>query len=248
MDNNLIGRIHSIDTLGTVDGPGIRFILFLQGCKMRCLYCHNPDSWPLHKGTERSVDDVFAEILKTKKYMNTSGGGLTISGGEPLLQAPFVTALFKRAKAENIHTCLDTNGFINADDPIVDELLAVTDLVMLDIKHLDAQKHKDLTAQKLEKPIAFTEKLAEKNIRTWMRQVLLDDWTINADYAHKLANFVKAFPNIELIELLPFHQLGKYKWDEEGLTYQLGDYNAPKKEDVMAFKDILEQNGIKVRL
>ncbi len=248
MSNNLIGRVHSVDTLGTVDGPGIRFILFLQGCKMRCLYCHNPDSWPLYKGIQRSVDDVFSEILKTQKYMKTSGGGLTISGGEPLLQAEFVTEIFKRAKAENIHTCLDTNGFIATDAPILDELLGVTDLVMLDIKHLHEQKHKELTAQKSDKPIAFAERLAGENIRTWIRQVLLDDWTMDKEYAQELADFVKKLPNVELVELLPFHQLGKYKWEEEGLSYQLGEYNAPSRNDIMAFKEILEQNQIKVRL
>ncbi len=243
-----MGRVHSVDTLGTVDGPGIRYILFLQGCKMRCLYCHNPDSWPLHKGIERSVDDVFEDILKTKKYMNSSGGGLTISGGEPLLQAEFVCEIFRRAKLEGIHTCLDTNGFINADAPILDALLPVTDLVMLDIKHLDAQKHKALTAQKIEKPLAFAKRLAKENIRTWIRQVLLDDWTIDKTHAQNLADFVGQYDNIELVELLPFHQLGKYKWDEEGLAYQLGDYNAPKVSDVEAFREILENKGIKVRL
>ncbi len=248
MSNNLIGRVHSVDTLGTVDGPGIRFILFLQGCKMRCLYCHNPDSWPLYKGNQRSADDVFAEILKTQKYMKTSGGGLTISGGEPLLQAEFVAEIFKRAKAENIHTCLDTNGFIAPDAPILDELLPTVDLVMLDIKHLHEQKHKDLTAQKIDKPIAFAHRLANENIRTWIRQVLLDDWTMDKQYAQELADFVKKFPNVELVELLPFHQLGKYKWEEEGLSYQLGDYSAPRRNDVLAFKEILEQNQIKVRL
>ncbi len=248
MNNNLTGRIHSMDTLGTVDGPGIRFILFLQGCKMRCLYCHNPDSWPLYKGVERTADDVFTDILKTKKYMNTSGGGLTISGGEPLLQAEFVTEIFKLAKAENIHTCLDTNGFINANDPILDKLLPLTDLILLDIKHLDIKKHKELTAQKIEKPLAFAERLAKENIRTWARQVLLDDWTIDMKYAQSLADFVKRFSNIELVELLPFHQLGKYKWQEEGLNYPLSNYTAPNKNDILAFKKVLESHSIMVRL
>ncbi len=180
--------------------------------------------------------------------MTTSNGGLTVSGGEPLLQAKFVTEVFRRAKAENIHTCLDTNGFINPNDPILDELLPLTDLVMLDLKHLDPQKHKELTTQKIEKPQAFLQKLAQENIRTWIRQVLLDDWTIHKEYAQKLVDFIKNFNNVELVELLPFHQLGKYKWEEEKLTYQLGDYTAPKKADILAFKEILEKNGIQVRL
>ncbi len=242
------GRIHKVDSLGTVDGPGIRYIVFLQGCKMRCLYCHNPDSWALNHGEERHVDDVFADILKSKKYMERSGGGLTVSGGEPLLQAEFVLALFERAKKENIHTCLDTNGFIKDDDPILDKLLPLTDLVMLDIKHFDAKQHKKLTGQELNRPFAFARRLQRDGIRTWFRQVLLDDWTMGEDYAHQLAKFAKELNNVELVELLPFHQLGKYKWDEAGITYKLGDATSPKSEDILKMKAIIESYGVKILL
>lgn len=242
------GRIHNIDSLGTVDGPGIRYIVFLQGCKMRCLYCHNPDSWALNQGDLRHVDDVFSDILKSQKYMQRSGGGLTVSGGEPLLQAEFTTALFERAKQENIHTCLDTNGFIEDDAPILDQLLPLTDLVMLDIKHLDFAQHKKLTKQECTLPLGFAKRLQRDGIRTWFRQVLLDDWTMGEDYAQKLAKFTKQFDNVELIELLPFHQLGKYKWDEVGIAYKLADAKSPNHNDVMAMKAIIEAHGIKTLL
>lgn len=242
------GRIHKIDSLGTVDGPGLRYIVFLQGCKMRCLYCHNPDSWALNQGEERHVDDVFSDILKSKKYMERSSGGLTVSGGEPLLQAEFVAALFERAKKENIHTCLDTNGFIADNDPVLDRLLPLTDLVMLDIKHLDLMQHKKLTGQSFDLPLAFARRLQRDGIRTWFRQVLLDDWTMGEDYAHQLAEFTKQFDNVELVELLPFHQLGKYKWDEIGVSYKLADAKSPKRDDVLKMKDILESYDIKTLL
>lgn len=245
---NPIGRIHSVDSLGTVDGPGIRYIVFLQGCKMRCYYCHNPDSWPLHKGYEQDADSLFAQVIKSQKYMKTSNGGLTISGGEPLLQAEFVAAMFERAKAANMHTCLDTNGFISKDAPILDKLLALTDLVMLDIKHIDAKKHKELTAQQIDLPQSFAKRLQKEGIRTWFRQVLLNDWTMGLDYAKALATYAKQFDNVELIELLPFHQLGKYKWEEAGIPYKLGDAERPQKKAILEMQAYLEQQGLKTRL
>lgn len=246
--DNPFGRVHSVDSLGTVDGPGIRYIIFLQGCKMRCHYCHNPDSWPLHNGTERDADSVFKEVLKSKRYMVSSNGGLTISGGEPLLQAAFVKAIFERAKNEGMHTCLDTNGFIDDDAPILDELLPLTDMVMLDIKHLDPKMHKDLTSQEITKPQNFAKRLQKDGIRTWLRQVLLNDWTMGLDYAKKLADYAKGFDNVELIELLPFHQLGQYKWDEAGLPYKLKEMNPPEHDEVLKMKEYLENQGFKIRL
>ncbi len=244
----VLGYIHKTDSLGTVDGPGIRYIVFLQGCKMRCLYCHNPDSWGLKQGKQQSVDEVFAEVLRSKKYMDHSGGGLTVSGGEPLLQAEFVLALFERAKQENIHTCLDTNGFIEANHPLLDKILSLTDLVLFDIKHLDPQKHQELTGQKIDLPLGFIEKLKEKNIPLWLRQVLLDDWTTGEDYAHQLAKFAIKYPNIEYVELLPFHQLGKYKWDECGIAYKLADATAPNRSTVLAMQAIIESYQLKTLL
>lgn len=245
--SDVFGYIHSVDSLGTVDGPGIRYIVFLQGCKMRCLYCHNPDSWPLKQGKKRSVEDLFKEILKTKRYMKTSGGGLTISGGEPLLQPEFVLALLEKAKEEDMHTCIDTNGLIG-DEAIMDEILPLVDLVMLDIKHVEEKAHKALSGQSMEQILKFMKKLEKHQTRTWIRQVLVPEWTLSLDYAQKLADMIKPLDYVELVEILPFHQLGAFKWDEMGFPYKLKETQTPQDEEIEAFKNILEKNGLKVRL
>ncbi len=246
--NNLVGKIHSIDSLGTVDGPGIRYIVFMQGCKMRCLYCHNPDSWSLQEGKQRTVDEMFTEIIKSKRYMDASKGGLTVSGGEPLLQAEFVIELFKKTKAAGVHNCLDTNGFIDEDSPLLEELFDNVDLVMLDIKHLDDILHKKLTGRSIRKPKHFAEKLKQHGIRTWFRQVVVPNWHDNTDYMKQLIEYAKNFDNLEYIELLPFHKLGEFKWNEMELTYKLKDTPAPQKDIMQEYKEMIEAAGIKVRL
>ena len=168
------GRVHSIETFGTVDGPGIRFILFMQGCALRCKYCHNRDTWDTKSGKEYTTDEVITQALKYKSYMNASGGGITVSGGEATLQPEFLNELFIKAKENKIHTCLDTSGFVNID--VIDPILDNTDLVLLDLKHMIEEESKELTGVGVEKSLKLAKHLDERNIPVWIRHVLLHKW------------------------------------------------------------------------
>lgn len=243
-ESNLIGRIHSIETGGTVDGPGLRYVVFMQGCPLRCKYCHNPDSWCITEGKERSVADLVEDIQKYDMFMKFSKGGVTVSGGEPLMQAPFVLELFKHLKSMNIHTALDTSGFANLTTTIK-ELLDYTDLVLLDIKHLETKKHEELTGKPNTKVLQFAEYLCSINKPTWVRYVIVDQYTQSPDYAQILADYVKGLKNIELVELLPYHSMGKYKWEELGMTYQLNDIEEPTHAVMEQIKAVFRENGIK---
>lgn len=214
------GRIHSIESFGTVDGPGIRFIAFMQGCLMRCLYCHNRDTWDLHDGKEVTVEDLMKQIRSYRSFYD-NGGGVTASGGEAILQADFVAQWFKACKAEGIHTCLDTNGMVRKYTPVIDELLDNTDLVMLDIKQIDDDKHILLTKVSNHRTLQFAEYLAKRNQKTWIRYVVVGGYTDDLDSARRLAEFIKPMKNVEKVELLPYHELGKHKWEALGDTYQL---------------------------
>ncbi len=237
-------RIHSYESAGTVDGPGIRFVVFMQGCPLRCQYCHNPDTWNLKGGKLISASEVVDEILKYENFMNFSHGGVTFSGGEPLVQKHSLVPVFEELKKHNIHIALDTAGTTNLDE-VTSSLLDNTDLVMLDVKHIVGSQHKTLTGMSNEKNFAFLNFLKEKNIRTWIRWVIVPNFNDTIEYATKFASFVNDYPNVELVELLPYHQYGVYKWKELGLDYPLKDTPEPEKETVKRLADVLEKMNIK---
>jgi len=233
------GRIHSFESFGTVDGPGIRFVIFMQGCPFRCLYCHNPDTWSNESGTIYSVDEVFNKIKRFVPYFKNSGGGITVSGGEPLLQPKFITQLFKKCKEEGIHTTVDTNGFVDNNSDIINVLLDYTDLVLLDIKHIDKEKHKSLTGSTNEKVLKFAQHLDKRKISVWLRYVIVPGITDLESDVKKLGKFIGTLSNIENIELLPFHKIGEYKWKELGLDYKLNDTPTANENVIEKVRKIL---------
>ncbi|GMQ60813.1 pyruvate formate-lyase-activating protein [Vallitalea maricola] len=241
---SVIGKIHSIETCGTVDGPGIRFVIFMQGCPLRCKYCHNPDTWKLGDGEEKTVEELILEIKKYKSYMKFSGGGVTVTGGEPLLQGKFVTELFKRCKEEGIHTAVDTSGYIFNDT--TKEVLDYTDLVLLDIKCYDSDRYKYITGVSLDPTISFMNYLGELNKPVWIRYVLVPGLSDNEEHIKNLSIFLSNFNNIERIELLPFHKMGEFKWEELGYTYELGDTKEPTKEEVIKAMSIIKEHNLGV--
>lgn len=239
----MTGFIHSKESFGTVDGPGIRYVLFMQGCPMRCLYCHNPDTWEMGTGEEITAEEIIEEIKSNKGFY--SKGGITVSGGEPLLQIEFITELFKKCKEENIHTCIDTSGITyNAEDEEnikkLDELLQYTDLVMLDIKHIESEIHKALTGHKNENILAFAKHLEEKNITLWVRHVVVPGYTDKKDDLIKLGEFIGKLKNLKGLDVLPYHTMGVNKYKELGIPYKLEGVEAlPKSEAVKAKEYIL---------
>ena len=234
----LLGRIHSTESLGTVDGPGIRFIVFMQGCPLRCKYCHNRDTWDVNAGTEITTDELIKKIERSLTYIKASQGGVTVSGGEPLLQAKFVTELFKKLHEKGIHTCLDTAGSLPINDDIR-ELLENTDLVLLDIKHIDNEKCINLIGAPNTNNLNFAKYLSENNIPMWVRQVLVPGYTNDENDLLKLKEFLSQMNNIERIEILPYHNLGKYKWENLGQEYPLENVVPPTPEEIDKAKQIL---------
>lgn len=241
---SLTGRIHSIESCGTVDGPGIRFVIFLQGCPLRCQYCHNPDTWKLSDGKLMDVDSVMQEVVKYKSYMRFTGGGITITGGEPLVQADFVLELLKACKAEGINTAIDTSGYLFNDK--IKEILEYTDLVLLDIKHYDALMYKTITGVDLQPTLNFMNYLGQINKDVWIRYVLVPGLSDQVESITALSKYLGQFSNIKKIELLPFHKMGEYKWDELGIEYQLKDVPEPSKEDVIMAMGILKMYNLHV--
>lgn len=211
--DELLGRIHSLETLGTVDGPGIRFVVFMQGCPLKCKYCHNRDTWEINSGKTYTVDELIKKILRSKSYFEASSGGVTVSGGEPLLQVEFVTELFKRLKEKNIHTALDTAGSLPINDKIK-ELLKYTDLVLLDIKHIDEEKSIDLIGTSNKNNLNFAKYLSNNRIPMWIRQVLVPGYTDDKQDLLKLKEFIYNLNSVKKIEILPYHNLGKFKWEK----------------------------------
>jgi len=238
---SVIGHVHSIETCGTVDGPGIRFIIFLQGCLMRCKYCHNRDTWDLEGGKDMSVDELMAELLQYRHFMNASGGGITISGGEAMLQPEFVQAMFEACRLEGIHTCLDTNGFVRRIDDSTKAVLDVADLVLLDIKQMDNKKHIDLTHVSNKYTLDFANYLAAQNQPVYLRYVVVPGYTDCLEDAHTLGKFIQPMKNIEKIEMLPYHELGKHKWTAMGEIYPLDGVHPPSRDTMQAIKEILLQ-------
>ena len=237
-DKQYYARIHSIETFGTVDGPGIRFVLFLQGCHLQCKYCHNRDTWDLKGGEPKSLDDILEKIKRYKNYMMLSGGGVTVTGGEPFLQVKFLIELFKKLKEEGIHTCIDTSGIVAITDD-VKELLKYTDLVLLDIKHIDDEKCKKLVGVSNKRELEFAQYLSDNNIKIWIRQVLVPGYTDDEDDLKKLKKFIKSLKTVENIQVLPYHSMGKFKWEKLGNKYELEDVRDANQDDVERVKKIL---------
>lgn len=239
---SLNGYIHSYESFGTVDGPGIRFVLFMQGCPMRCLYCHNPDTWTAGAGREISAEEAAKIILKYKSYI--SDGGVTVSGGEPLLQTEFVTELFKILKREGIHTALDTSGVtFNADSPESVArhagLLKYTDLVLLDIKHIDGNEHKKLTGCTNKNVLDFAKYLSDTGKDTWIRHVLVTGITDDDGYLKELRAFIDGLKTVRKVEVLPYHSMGEAKYAKLGLEYKLKGLTPPEKSRVLNAESIL---------
>lgn len=236
LDLKHYAKVHSIESFGTLDGPGIRFILFLQGCCLKCKYCHNRDTWDINSGEYKSLDEIFEKILKYKNYI--INGGVTCTGGEPLLQYNFLIELFKKLKKEKIHTCIDTSGMVVLNNKIK-ELINLTDLFLLDIKHIDPVKCKNLVGVSNEKELSFARYLSKIGKPMWIRQVLIPGITdIEIDLL-KLKDFIHSLNNVEKVEFLPYHTLGKYKWDNLGEKYELEGIRQANEEDVKKAKRII---------
>jgi len=234
------GKIHSVETFGTVDGPGIRYVVFMQGCLFRCKYCHNPDTWNLNGGETQTVDNLIEDIMKYKRYIQ----GITVSGGEPLLQIDFVIELFKKVKENKLDTCLDTAGYLfdsNNDEFFnkLNNLLEVTDLVMLDVKHINEQKHKDLTGFTNKNVLEFAKYLSKINKKTWLRYVLVPTINDDEETLNQWYSYMKSMNNVEKIEVLPYHKLAIEKYKNLGIEYQLQDILEPTKEQIKKAKEIL---------
>lgn len=236
-DLKYYAKVHSIESFGTVDGPGIRFVLFLQGCHLQCKYCHNRDTWDINGGNYKSLDDIFDKIIRYKNYISPSGG-VTITGGEPLLQVKFLIELFTKLKEQNIHTCIDTSGMVALTDDIK-KLLSLTDLVLLDIKHIDNEKCKDLVGVSNKLELDFAKYLSDNNIKMWIRQVLIPGYTDNEQDLLKLRDFIFSLNTVEKIELLPYHDMGKYKWKKLGFNYSLNDVRNANTDDIEKAKKVL---------
>ena len=238
LDLKYYAKVHSIESFGTVDGPGIRFIIFLQGCNLQCKYCHNRDTWDLNEGEYRSLEDILKQIRKYKNYIMPNGG-VTVTGGEPLLQVKFLIELFKELKKEKIHTCIDTSGMVAITEDIK-KLLSLTDLVLLDIKHIDDNKCKELVGVSNKLEIEFAKYLSNNNIKMWLRQVIVPGYTDNEQDLLKLKDFIKTLKTVEKVELLPYHSMGKYKWNTLKIKYELEDVPDATEEDIKRAKNILK--------
>ena len=230
------GRIHSFENFGTVDGPGIRFVVFMQGCPLRCIYCHNPDTWEMDEGELYTASDILKKVEKFIPYFRNSGGGITVSGGEPLMQEEFVTELFRLCKEKGIHTALDTSGFSptfqNGDYTKTNQLLSLTDLVLLDVKHLDDKKHNDLTGLEKSPAFEYAKACISNNTNLWLRYVLVPGLTDFPEDLKNFGEFTKSMKSVEKVEFLAFHKLGEFKWNNLNIEFPLSTYAQANDEDI----------------
>lgn len=238
----MTGYIHSIESFGTVDGPGIRMVVFTKGCPMRCQYCHNPDTWDMAGGTVMSVEEILNQYETSRHFYR--GGGITVTGGEPLLQMEFVTELFEAARERGIHTCLDTSGVTfhkssTAALEKTDRLLASTSLVMLDIKHIDEEKHRVLTGHSNRNILNFARYLDEKRIPMWIRHVVVPGITDQEEDLYRLGRFIGTLKSVKALDVLPYHDMGKVKYENLGIEYPLKDVPPMSKEGAVAAKKII---------
>lgn len=243
MENEIKGRVHSIESFGSVDGPGVRFIAFLQGCNMRCAYCHNPDTWQCAGGEAYTPQQLLNKALRFKSYWK-NGGGITISGGEPLLQLDFLLEFFRLAKEDGVHTCLDTAGNpFTREEPFFskfEQLMQVTDLLLLDLKQIDDEKHRRLTGCTNQNILDMARYLSDIGKPVWIRHVLVPTVTDDVDDLKKLAAFIDTLGNVERVEVLPYHTLGRFKWDNLHIPYRLDGISPPSAESVKQANEILQ--------
>lgn len=236
--SDIYGNIHSIETCGTVDGPGIRFVVFTQGCPMRCLYCHNPDTWNTEPNQNLSVSEILAQYENVKEFCK---GGITVTGGEPLMQIDFVTELFRQAKEKSIHTALDTSGILFTPDDTrkFDELMKYTDLVLLDIKHIIDDEHKKLTTHSNKNILAFAKYLSDINKPVWIRHVVVPKVNYKEEYLTKLGNFLGTLSNVKALDVLPYHDMAIPKYENLGIEYKLKGIPPLTKEEAINARDII---------
>ena len=237
------GYIHSLESFGSVDGPGVRYVIFLSGCAMRCQFCHNPDTSNMQAGTPYTADELLEKALRYRSYWG-SKGGITVSGGEPLLQIDFLLELFTKAKEKGVHTTLDTCGNpFTREEPFFskfEKLMEVTDLVMLDIKHMDEEQHVLLTGQKNDNILDMAKYLSDTGKSMWIRHVLVPERSDRDDYLWKLHDFIEKLDHVERVEVLPYHTLGVYKWKELGIPYGLEGIEPPTQERIQNANEILK--------
>lgn len=238
MTDKIYGNIHSIESCGTVDGPGLRFVVFTQGCPLRCQYCHNPDSWSFDENKKMSVEDILDEYEGVKEFCH---GGMTVTGGEPMAQMDFVTELFRRAREKDIHTALDTSGiYFNKDNTAkVDELLKYTSLVLLDIKHIDDEEHKKLTGHSNKRILEFARYLSDKRIPMWVRHVVVPGITFNEKYLTQLGEFLATLKNVKALDVLPYHDMAIPKYENLGIEYPLKGVPPLTKVQAMEARNII---------
>ncbi len=244
------GRIHSLESFGTVDGPGTRFVVFVQGCPMRCAYCHNPDTWEINGGTLMEPSYIIEQYERNSPFY-ANGGGITVTGGEPLMQVDFLIDLFTLAKGKNIHTCIDTSGIAyNPDNaPLLaklDRLMELTDLVMLDIKHIDPEKHKALVKQPNENILKFAAYLDKKGVDMWIRHVVVPGYTDDDKYLFDLGYFIGQFSNLKALDVLPYHTMGENKYEKLNMEYPLKGVPAMDKGKLIDKKQAI-LDGIRKR-
>lgn len=238
----LTGYVHSIETCGTVDGPGIRYVAFFQGCPLRCKFCHNPDTWKKYEGKQYTVDALLQDILKYRNFIKN--GGVTLSGGEPLLQAEFAAELLSRCKEEGIHTAVDTSGAIPLK--ACKEAVDAADLILLDIKSIDSIKCKELTGMGNDNALELLDYLEAAKKPVWIRHVVVPGITENYEDIEAMARYLSKFTVVERVEILPFHKMGEFKWKELGLEYTLYDTPTPEKDSIRKIKEILKGYGLNV--
>ena len=243
----MIGNIHSIESFGTVDGPGIRYVIFTQGCLLRCQFCHNADTWEIGTGKQMSVDEIMEDVVSYLPFIEASGGGITVSGGEPLLQMPFLIELFKECKKNRIHTTIDSSGGCYSTAPHfqeqLNELLEYTDLILLDLKQIDRKKHISLTGMANDHILQFAKLLSHKQTPVWIRHVLIPTISDYDEDLHELGQFIGTLKNVKKIEVLPYHKLGVYKWEALGLEYPLVEIEPPSEERVQNAYQILSKQA-----
>lgn len=236
------GYIHSIETCGTVDGPGLRYVIFMQGCPMRCQYCHNPDTWEPCTGEQMTVDEALKGFYSNTPFYRK--GGVTVTGGEPMMQMDFLIELFTKLHKDHVHTCIDSSGIMFRPENEVfmqklDRLLDVTDLIMLDIKHIDDEKHKKLTAHSNKNILAFAKYLDEKGIPIWIRHVVVPGITLYKEYLERLGEFMATLNNVKALDVLPYHSMGKMKYENLGMEYVLKNTREATKEEAVAAKNVI---------
>lgn len=238
LDKSKYGKIHSFESFGTVDGPGIRFVIFMQGCCLKCKYCQNRDTWPLNAGELYHVDEVIKRIEKYRNYLIPSGGGVTVTGGEPLLQSKFLITLFKKLKDLKIPTAIDTSGMVDLTDDIK-ELVSLTDLFLLDIKHINDSKCKELVGTSNVQELTFAKYLSNTNKDIWIRQVIIPGITDDKYDLLTLRDFINSLKTVKNIELLKYHTLGKSKWEALKINYELDNIPNATEKDIKRAKEIL---------